>query len=96
MIGWLKREYPDFFVWLALGSAAVILFFVSFGTTCHQFAIGLLTSAVAWLLLITLFECAWQLVTAALHHLGVEISETMSSGSPGSRSRLQRGDRARP
>jgi hypothetical protein len=82
MIGWIKREYPDFFVGLALTSAAIIVFLISFGTTYHRLAIALLTSAVAWLLLSTLFECAWRLAVAVLRHLGIEIDKTMPSGSP--------------
>ena len=89
MIRWLKREYPDFFLWLALTSAAVIMLLASFGTTYHQPAIGLLTSAVAWLLLIALFECAWRLVMAALHRLGIETDEMTHSGPELPRSRLQ-------
>jgi alpha/beta superfamily hydrolase len=50
MIRWLRSTYPDLFVALILSFAALIAFFASKGTAYHQLAIGLLASAVSWLL----------------------------------------------
>ena len=55
-------------------------FLLSFGTTYHQLAIGLLASAVSWVLLILLLESAWRLVTPVLRYLGIESNEKAHSG----------------
>jgi hypothetical protein len=80
MIAWLKRAFPDFFLALALTGVALIIFLASFGTSYHQLAIGLLASAVSWVLLIFLLESAWQLVTPVLRSLGIESNEKARSG----------------
>src|SRR6516165_6772298 len=80
MIAWLKRAFPDFFLALVLTGVALLFFLLSFGTSYHQLAIGLLASAVSWVLLILMLESAWRLVTAALRYLGIEGSEEARSG----------------
>ena len=80
MIAWLKRAFPDFFMALVLTGVALIIFLASFGTSYHQLAIGLLASAVSWVLLILMLESAWRLVTAALRYLGIEGSVEARSG----------------
>jgi len=80
MVRWIKRAFPDFFLALALTGAALIFFLLTFGTSYHQLAIGLLASAVAWVLLIILLESVWRLVTALLRYLGIEGDQTEWSG----------------
>ena len=80
MIAWLKRAFPDFFLALVLTAVALLFFLLSLGTSYHQLAIGLLASAVSWVLLILMLESAWRLVTAALRYLGIEGSEEARSG----------------
>ena len=87
MIGRLKRDYPDFFAWLALTCAALIAVLLSSGTTYHRLAIAALASAIAWLLLIGLFEGLWRLVTAALRAAGID--ETTPAEPKGPRSSLR-------
>jgi hypothetical protein len=80
MIVWIKSAFPDFFLALVLTGVALIIFLASFGTSYHQLAIGLLASAVSWVLLILLLESAWQLVTPVLRYLGIESNEKARSG----------------
>jgi len=80
MIRWLRSTYPDLFVALILSFAALIAFFASKGTAYHQLAIGLLASAVSWLLLTIVLECIWQLITVTLRYFGVETSQRTRSG----------------
>ena len=80
MIAWLKSAFPDFFLALVLTAVALLFFLLSLGTSYHQLAIGLLASAVSWVLLILMLESAWRLVTAALRYLGIEGSEEARSG----------------
>jgi hypothetical protein len=80
MIAWLKNAFPDFFLALALTCIALIFFLLTFGTSYHQLAIGLLASAVSWVVLILLLESMWRLVTAVLRYLGIEGNEKARSG----------------
>jgi hypothetical protein len=80
MISWLKRAFPDFFLALALTGVALIFFLLTFGTSYHQLAIGLVASAVSWVVLILLLESVWRLVTAVLRYLGIEGNEKARSG----------------
>jgi hypothetical protein len=80
MIVWLKSAFPDFFLALVFTSVAVVIFLLTLGTSYHQLAIGLLASAVSWILLILLLESSWRLVTAALRYLGIEGNEKARSG----------------
>ncbi len=85
MIKWLKREFPDFFLWLGLTGGAVIAFVVSDGTTFHQFATGLLSASVTLLVLSSLFESIWRILMAALHHTNADLAETTHSRQGGQR-----------
>jgi len=80
MIRWFRSTYPDLLVALILTFAALIAFLASKGTTYHRLAIGLLASAVAWLLLTIVLECAWQLITVTLRYFGVEADQRARSG----------------
>jgi hypothetical protein len=80
MIRWLRSTYPDLLAALILTFAALIAFLGSKGTTYHQLAIGMLASAVTWLLLTIVLECAWQLITVALRCFGVEADQRARSG----------------
>ena len=80
MIAWLKRAFPDFFLALVLTAVALLFFLLSLGTSYHQLAIGLLASAVSWVVLILLLESAWRLVTPVLRYLGIEGNEKACSG----------------
>ena len=80
MIVWLKRAFPDFFLALVLTGVALLFFLLSFGTSYHQMAIGLLASAVSWVVLILLLESTWQLVPPVLRYLGIESNEKAHSG----------------
>jgi hypothetical protein len=60
VIKWLKSEYSEFFSWLALVGVAAVLFLITIGTTFHKFALGLLISSISLLIVLTLFEFAWQ------------------------------------
>jgi hypothetical protein len=80
MIRWFRSTYPDLLAALILTLVALIAFLGSKGTAYHQLAIGLLASAVAWLLLTIVLECAWQLITVALRYFGVEADQRARSG----------------
>ena len=65
MTKWLKAEYSEFVWWLALVAVAVVLFLITLGTRLHQFALGLLISSITLLVVLALFEFAWQKVAPA-------------------------------
>jgi hypothetical protein len=87
MLAWIRREYPDFFAWLALTCAALIAVVISSGTSYHRLAVAVLISAVAWLVLIAVFEGAWELATAVLRASGLDGSKPAEPKGPHSRLR---------
>jgi hypothetical protein len=81
MTKWLRAEYSEFVWWLALVAVAVVLFLITIGTWLHQFALGLLISSITLLIVLTLFEFAWQKVASATGQQGVD-GRTHSRGGP--------------
>jgi len=69
----LKKVYPELPSWAALVVASAIFFGLTLGTQLEPLAIGLLTSSVALLVLMTLFECAWKVLRRVLKGFGVDI-----------------------
>jgi hypothetical protein len=78
---WLKSEYSEFFSWLALVAVAVALFLITIGTTLHKFALALLISSITLLIVLTLFEFAWQKAASAMGQQDLD-GENHSRGDP--------------
>jgi hypothetical protein len=60
MTEWLKTNATTICAWAALIAVAAIVFGASRGTALGQFGIGLLTGAIALLVVIALFELIWR------------------------------------
>jgi hypothetical protein len=63
---WLQARRGPLAMWAATIVVALILFFVTEGSSYHQLVMGLLASAIALCIALSLFEAAWQAVTAML------------------------------
>jgi hypothetical protein len=63
---WLQARRGALAMWAATIAVALILFFVTEGSSYHQLVMGLLASAIALCVALSLFEAAWQAVTAML------------------------------
>jgi hypothetical protein len=66
MANWLKDNASIVYSWAALIAVAAIVFGASRGTQFAQFGTGLLTAAIALLVLVCAFEAIWQALAARL------------------------------
>jgi hypothetical protein len=66
---WIKESYPTIGWWTALIAGALILYWVSQGTTYHQLAIGILASAATLAAAMLLFEALWWSASALMLNL---------------------------
>jgi hypothetical protein len=66
------ERHATIFGWGTLVLAAVVFFALTLGTTYHQLAIGLLTSAIVLPCCLIIFEIIWQGVAAIADFLGEE------------------------
>jgi hypothetical protein len=58
---WFKNNMPIVWWWVALIAVSVVVFAASRGTEFAQFGIGLLSSSLALLVVMAIFEVIWQL-----------------------------------
>jgi hypothetical protein len=63
---WLQTRLGPLAMWAVTIVVALILFFVTEGSSYHQLVMGLLASAIALCIALSLFEAVWQAVTAML------------------------------
>jgi hypothetical protein len=63
---WLQTRLGPLAMWAVTIVVALILFFVTEGSSYHQLVMGFLASAIALCVALSLFEAAWQAVTAML------------------------------
>ena len=56
---WIKENYPTIGWWTALIAGALILYWVTRGTSYHPLAIGILASSVTLAAAMLLFEAVW-------------------------------------
>jgi hypothetical protein len=69
----LTKVWLELRLWTAFFAASLPFFWVCRGTQLQGFAVGLLASSASLLVLMTLFEVAWQGTIHALRSLGVHV-----------------------
>lgn len=66
MLRLIRKNTSALRAWVAVISAALIMFWISRGTEYHQLAIGLLASSVSLFAAMSLFEFVWLAIAAFL------------------------------
>ncbi len=70
MADWFKSNMSVVWSWVALIATAAIIFAVSRGTGFDQLGIGLLTSSLALLVAMGVFELIWQFAVGRIESAG--------------------------